>query len=298
VSLKSMEKSVWANYAYPSDQGLTVITFPLAENSRYMVFDAVLEPESENFMYWAEHADVISYYPEQMTVTDIDGNTYSLTGSSGSSARIPESEKSHGINGLLSYKIETILTLDRPLEAPVASIEISQMSITFGGLSRMGYYTFTIPELNKTVEKEALPRNGLMFDSNGITIQVDSVTSKIDKPNNTYDVCLNTGGLKFAFAEKVRKAYIIPEYIKPDDIGSEKAKFTAGSVLSYYDENATEDAWDIYSKDIKGYGDLKVDSGSIDVSFGDEIAVKIGTLNISLQGEWFIDFTKSVNAAE
>ena len=53
-----------------------------------------------------------------------------------------------------------------------------------------------------------------------------------------------------------------------------------------------------FEKDITGYGDRKIRGGSIGVTFGDEIAVSVGELWLTIEGEWLIDFTEPAKTAE
>ena len=301
VTLKSMENSVWANYAYPMDQGLTVITFPLAENSQYMVFDVILNPESENLMYWAEHSDTIAYQPHgaSITVYDTAGNTYHAPARSGSSAAIPETEKANGINSLLSYRIETILTLDRVMEAPIAKVEVGGLLIEFRDISGTGFCTTVVPELGEVVEKSELPKGGVLFDSHGIKAEIDSTTSVVDEINNTYDFVMNAKFPAWSFDENVVGVNVMMKYIKPENIGIAKSwEYYFGSGESMFDTENPDSGYMIYSKDITGYGDRKIRDGSIGVTFGDEIAVSVGELWLTLEGEWLIDFTEPAKAAE
>ena len=301
VSLTSMENTVWANYAYPTDQGLTVITFPLAENSQYMVFDVILDPESENLMYWASHSETISYQPHgtSITVYDTEGNTYHAPARSGSSAAIPESEKSNGVNSLLSYRIETILTLDRVMTAPIEKVEIGGLHIEFRDISGTGFYTTVIPEIGEVVEKSDLPNGGELFDTHGIKVDIDSTTAAVDELNNTYDFVMNAKFPAWSFDENVVGVNVMMKYIKPEKIGAvEPWEYYFGSGESMFDAENPDSGYMIYSKNITGYGDRKIKNGNIGVTFGDEIAVGIGELWLTIEGNWLIDFTEPVSTAE
>lgn len=295
VTLKSMENSVWANYSYPVDQGLTVIAFPLAEGSKYMVFDVILDPESENMAYWAEHSESIWYTPSHVTITDTEGNTYHAPGTSGHGILIPESEMEYGVNSLLSYKMETILTLDRAMEAPAAKIEIDRIELKFQEISGTGFYTVTVPELDETVDGAELPNEGVFFDGHGLKVQFDSASSCVWDEENTYEIRLTGGYPILSFEENIGQAFVLPAYIRPDDIGvAESWEYYRGSASTFFDEETGVGGETDFSKDITGYGDRKIRPGTIDVTFGDEIAICINGLNLTVDGDWVIDFSEEV----
>lgn len=292
VTMKSMENSVWANYSYPVDQGMTVIAFPLAENSKYMVFDVILDPESENMAYWAEHSESIWYQPHDITITDAEGNTYSAPTRRGSGISIPESEMEYGVNSLLSYKMETILTLDSVMKAPLAKVEIGRLELDFKGISDTGFYTVTVPELDEIIDASDLPNDGIFFDSHGLTVRFTSAESVVDESENTYEIWLTGDYPTFDFEENVVQAHVLPAYIRPADIGTaEKWEYYQGSSGTSFDEETGVGGDINFTKDIVGYGDRKIRTGTIDVTFGDEIAMCMNGLRLYIDGEWTIDFT-------
>lgn len=299
VTLQSMENTVWANYAYPMDQGLTVITFPLAENSQFMVFDVVFDPESENLMYWAEHSDAISFQPHGITIYDVNGNQYSVPSRSGHGIPIPESEKANGINNLLSYKIETIMTLDRALEAPIERVELYGITIDYMDISGTGFYKTTVPELDQVVEREDLPDDGVLFDDHGIMLQLLRTTSIADDRNNTYDFVMHSRFPVLSFEENIVGATVMPKYVNAENIGVvDPWDHRMGSSEGMIDEEYPENGYMVYAKDINGYGDRKIKNGNIGVTFGDEIAVSVGELWLIIEGNWIIDFSETAGTAE
>ena len=89
------------------------------------------------------------------------------------------------------------------------------------------------------------------------------------------------------------------KYIKPENIGVAKPwEYYFGSGESMFDTENPDSGYMIYSKDITGYGDRKIRDGSIGVTFGDEIAVSVGELWLTIEGNWLIDFTEPVSTAE
>ncbi len=292
ITMKSMENSVWANYSYPMDQGMTVIAFPLAEGSRYMVMDVILDPVSDNMAYWASHCETISYQPEGITIYDTEGNTYSAPSRSGSGVRIPESEMDYGVNSLLSYRIETILTLDRIMEAPIARVTIDDIRMVMRDISDNHFYTLTVPEYGETVTAENLPNGGVFYDNHGLKIQLKDAAYTVDELNNNYALVLNSESAQFEFDENVWQTLVFPAYIRPDDIGTAKDwEYYRGATTSHFDKETMSSDGICYVKDIVGFGDMNIKNGSIDVNAGDEIAMCIDEIMFMVGGDWTIDFT-------
>ncbi|MBR3997381.1 MAG: hypothetical protein IKI93_03455 [Clostridia bacterium] len=299
VTMKSMENSVWADYSYPIDQGMTVILFPLAEGSQYMVMDVILDPQSENMMYWASHCDVISYQPEGITVYDTEGNTYSVPSRRGSGVRIPESEMDYGVNSLLSYRIERILTLDRIPEAPIARVTIEDIRMEMLGVSDDQFYTPTVPEFGETVAAENLPNGGVFYDNHGLKIQIKDASYTVDELNNNYALVLNSESAQFEFSENVWQTLVFPAFIRPDAIGTAKDwEYYRGATTSHFDRETMTSDGVCYVKDIVGFGDMNIRNGSIDVNAGDEIAMCIDEIVFMVDGSWTIDFTAPAETAE
>lgn len=299
ITMKSMENSVWANYSYPVDQGMTVVLFPLAEGSRFMVMDVILDPQSENMMYWASHCDTISYQPEGIVIYDTEGNTYTAPARRGSSARIPESEMDYGVNSLLSYRMETMLTLDRVPEAPIARITIEDIRMEMRGISDNQFYTLEIPEFGETVTAENLPNGGVFYDNHGLKIQLRDATYTVDELNNNYALVLNSEYAQFEFEENVWQALVLPAFIRPDEIGTaEDWEYYRGSATSDFDRETLTSEGVSYIKDIVGTGDMKIRTSTTDVDAGDEIAMCIDEIMFMVGGSWIIDFTSPAETAE
>ncbi|MBQ9717694.1 MAG: hypothetical protein IJV76_06845, partial [Clostridia bacterium] len=290
ISMKSMENSVWANYAYPVSDGLTVIAFPLAEDSRYLVFDVILDPQSENMDYWATHSEVIHYHPKSVTVTDAEGNSYVIHGAHGRSVTIPESEMEYGVNALVAYKMEYILTMDEPLAAEIVSIEVDNITVEFDCIKDTGDYLVKIPELNETVPAENLPNAGILLDQYGIRFAVDEMTSVIDELNNTYEILFRRiGAIEYDFEENVVYAKAGLGYIEPERADTADSMDIRGGGGHTERENEN-DPWTFnYTMSFNGTGDRR--NRGLDLTFGDNVWICLKRLFLEIDGNWHIDFT-------
>lgn len=291
LSMKSMKNSVWANYNYPVSDGITVITFPLTDGSQYLVFDVIFEPQSENMAFWASHCETIYYTAWNVNITDVEGNAYHVYGQNGRSITVPESELEYGVNTLVEYKMEYILTMDTPLAAEIATIDVGEIAIIFDTIYDTGNYLVEIPKLDETVPAEELPNGGVFLDQHGVRVTFDEMTSSIDKLNKTYDIIFRReGDVEFDFEENVTDTYINLGYIEPERAASaERWEFRGGGQAS--ERSDANNRYTIeYSMPFLGAGDLR-DKG-LNLTFGDEVLMRLNSLSLKIDGDWHIDFTR------
>ncbi|MBQ2277213.1 MAG: hypothetical protein II333_01470, partial [Clostridia bacterium] len=288
ISMKSMENSVWANYAYPVSDGLTVIAFPLAENSRYLVFDVILDPQSENMEYWATHCESVWYTAGIVSITDAEGNEYHTYGQSGHSVTIPESEREYGVNDLVAYKMEYILTMAEPLAAEIATIDLDEVSVIFNMLEDDARYLVEIPELDEVVPAENLPDGGVFCDRYGIRVAFDEMTTCIDELNDTYDIVFRRDSeVEFDFEENVTFVQVGLGWIEPERAASAERWDYRGGGQSSERGNTSVDIE--YSMPFHGAGDLK--NKGLALTFGDEVLMRLNSISLTIAGDWHIDFT-------
>jgi len=274
--MQSLENSVYANYQYPVDQGVTLVCFPMANGSEKLVFDIILEPESENMAFWQQHAEYITA-SVVCNVTDINGNTYYTHSQTGSV--LPNRNNARvGLVEALDYKAENILTLDRRLEAPVASISVDKIELHFEWLRDLPAVALTVPELDEVIETEET----VLWDMGGVQLTYDRISSYYYESGNIYEIALGGYENIHDFTENVVYVHTGINYASPET----PDKTFGGSSGSNIFDNVRE-----FHKDIVGYGDKKIRHGSIDVTFGDEILLKPGDLHLHVAGNWLIDFT-------
>ncbi|MBR5446587.1 MAG: hypothetical protein IKV57_10700 [Clostridia bacterium] len=296
VTMQPLKSSVYANYQYPVSDGITVVCFPMADGSDKLIFDIILDPESENMQFWAEHCETLHLYPYDIEVTDTLGNTYFRHGTTGHSYDIPEIEMDTGINSLLSYKMETILHLDSRLEAPIARIEIGELDITFRDLAETDAYKFAVPAFGETVVPED---GGVFVDTYGITASFQSISAGFDEQNNSYEVSMFVDTIDFDFTENVTYATMDLRYESADPTDEEPVPFNSGGSYWMHDRTNGGTPEDInYYKHITGYGDKKNRTGNVQVTFGDEIIVRPNALTLGIAGDWVIDFTTPAETNE
>ena len=288
ISMKSMENSVWANYAYPVSDGLTVIAFPLAEDSRYLVFDVILDPQSENMEYWATHCESVWYTAGIVSVTDAEGNEYHTYGQSGHGVSIPDSEREYGVNDLVAYKMEYILTMSEPLAAEIATIDLSDISVIFEILEDDARYLVEIPELDEVVPAQDLPDGGVFYDRYGIRVTFDEMTTCIDELNKTYDIVFRRDSeVEFDFEENVTFVQINLGWIEPERAASaERWDYRGGGQSG---ERGDTSVHIEYSMPFHGAGDLQ--NKGLALTFGDKVLMRLNSISLKLDGNWHIDFT-------
>lgn len=278
VELASVIHSSYADYRYPTDNGITLICFPMSDGSDKLVFDMILEPESESMAFWQSHSDTISAsIVGYVTITDVEGNIYKT-----------HSQSIYTVNAntddldVLSYKLENVLTMDKHLSASIATIAIDQVELQFGSatedtLTDMPQTALTVPALEETVETDTL-----LWDIGGVRLTANTLSASYAEGEDTYAFAMTSTVGSHDFTENITHIHLEPSYASPKDPAT---RYRGGS-SSY-----TGDIHMVHHKDIVGAGDKKIRTGSIDVDFGDEILVSPGTLYLTIAGEWNIDFT-------
>lgn len=284
VTMKSLENSEWANYSYPVDQGITAVMFPLAECSPYMAFNLIVEPESENMAYWLSHSEEVWARPAEIVITDTAGNTYKTRSASTYGISVPDEDS---FNSLLSYEGEIIMGLDRVPEAPIAKIEITQMMLEFENITDVGSYTVTVPELGEVVEAADLPNNGVFIDTHGVKLEWKSITTEKYEDTGVYNVVFEEADTIHDFEEDIW-SFNIDRLVYAEN---EDAEFIDAS---YHGSRSTETGEYIrqFYMNVVGDGVKKEDSVCPDVSFGEELVVRLNQFEIILNGNWTIDFTE------
>lgn len=280
VELASLTNSPFADYSYPTDNGITLICFPMSEGSDKLVFDVILEPESENMAFWQSHANSISAsIVGNVTVTDVEGNTYVTHSQSSRTVSTP-----NDASDMLSYKLENVLTMDKRLSASVASIAVDKVELRFGTpiaveeLFDLPETALTVPAFGETVETDTV-----VWDIGGVQLHIHALSGFYDENNRTYAFGMDGTIDHHDFTENVTHVHIEPAYAAAD---TPEVRYAGGSSWSTYDNIVA------YHKDIVGLGDKRIRNGSIDVDFGEEILVSPAALHLTLSGEWHIDFTK------
>jgi len=308
INMIPVKNSVYSDYAYPTDQGITVICFPLSEGSDKLAMQLILEPESEEMKYWTEHAEYLSLgAAENMTVTDIEGNTYKLAGFNAGHIKIARNRSELDNAEVFKYATETILHLDRDLEAPIASIDFDKLSVAFERISDTGMYTVTVPEAGETVSLD----DDVIVDVGGIRITASDVSTLRGNDPNTFEdlhksrvnisdswfVKLTQSGYTDDFEENVTRVRMSYRWRAISD-GTETGYGYEGGSVCYYGEENNVTA--VHTIPIYGDGTGSDTSGTCltQTTFGDQVSMRPDRLELTVDGDWFIDFTKTAEPEE
>lgn len=289
AAMKKLENSVYANCQYPISNGLTVIAFPVADGSDRLIFDIVIDAEDENWLYWAERSGSILVEPFGVTVTDTLGNVYEDAEPKWRHMRIPESERDVGVNDYIDYKTETYLVLDRRLEAPVASVDIEGIRIALENMDDEIKYTVTIPEYGETVMAETLPNGGVFMDTHGIKASFESIDGGFNEQLGGYEMLVMAEELDVDFVPDAADAYISLRYINSDRADTAAANEWQGSASDIADADGKLRT--AHHCLIEGLGDVDPYTEPLNISFGEEVTIKLEMLFLMINGNWSIDFT-------
>ena len=306
LNMIPVKNSVYADYAYPTDQGITVICFPLSEGSDKLAMQLILEPESEEMKYWMEHAEYLSLGgAENMTVTDMEGNTYKLTGINAGSIKVARNRSELDDAELYKYAMETVLRLDRDLESPIASIDFDRLSVAFDGLKDTGMYTVTVPEAGETVPLD----EAVIVDRGGIRITASDVSTLRGNEQNSFEehhgfvsyadcwhVKLTQSGCTDDFEENVTRILMHFRWSSMTD-GLETGRAHNGGGLYYFGGDTVTAVHEIpiYGD---GSGEDKRGTCLTQTTFGDQVSMRPDRLELTVDGDWFIDFTETAESAE
>lgn len=292
ATMQSIDDTGWANYEYPVNNGITIIAFPMSENSPYIIFDMILDPACEDLVYWTKYSDAVYCTDNGMTVTDTLGNTYYSHSTRGGGVRIPENEKESGIYGSLEFIQETIMFLDKPLEAPVAKIEVNGIEIIFEFMRNTpDESTITVPALGETVEGDGLPNGGLLIDDHGIKLKAKTIQTIINEDTGGYDLFITTDLPEPNFDVDVSDLYVSFSFGAKKQPADERKYGNRTSAI--YRENWSEwmdEPIAYHHCKILGPGDLSTEK-VLDVTYGDEVVVRVERVEVTVSEDWIIDFS-------
>lgn len=299
IELTPINASKFATVEFPTRHGITFIAFPLSEGSSMLAYtfhykpeeDGTVLPELANLSE-SVYADLIPTYFSrgEMTVTDVLGNTYRAKVISGS--RIGDGMTEDGyLNG------EHVITLDRRLEADVASISVGSLTLEFHRPKLMDPVTFTVPEFGETVEfdKPFIDKLGFYDAPRSATFTASEINGKdtlqlyFDKPG--------TCGIDYALG-------FFPEYsiftgyeAQEDEKYAEQGQKYVRDWLHAAQDVSTGVRSDIstgefeltYSKTPNGKGP---NAEGRRLLAGDTVTVKLHSLFVEISGDWTINFGK------
>ena len=280
VEMMLLSQSPYADTKFPVDQGILAAAYPLSEGSDKLVVAFSLESISEDLMYWVKNSTGIHIHMdyEDFRLIDTAGNTYTMTPVSRSNT-VPLQEEAKTRYPNLLYNHETIHTLDRPLEAPAAALQFGTLYVHMGGLQNIEEYTMTIPRKDAS---GVVPENPILLDTHGMRVQITGMESGVRKhpiQHKNFDSFTLHYDTTFAFAENVIQADPSFQYIPAKDPTGTQIPFViSGREYTFFPLTADSP--------------LQKYRNKFPVTYGDTITIVPTGLDLTIEGNWYIDFTK------
>lgn len=268
LSMLPLDSSPYADCAYPICDGLTLVAFPTAEGSRRIVYGVELDPESENFAYWASVSGNISAVP-CLTAIDSAGNEYTAHSYTASYSGALEDYFGTGLH---------YAWLDTVPENPIAAICVDSLRLKFQRIdpTTRTPVTVTVPEDGETVEAAF----ALVAD-HGILAPVHSLSCGIDadgKPELTLEGTYPT----LTFDESATGEVLLWFSYAAADTDPENPRVYGGGAWYNSDERTA-------GHHIRLHEEGRDDT--IPVTYGDDVNVYLTGVEIELTGDWGIVYT-------
>lgn len=269
LSMLPLDVSPYADCAYPICDGLTLVAFPTAEGSRRIVYGVELDPQSENFAYWASISSYISAIPH-LTAVDSEGIEYPAHTYTGF----------YSAEDLSAYFGTTLhyAWLDTAPEHPIAEVRVDGLRLQFQKIdpTARAPVTVTVPENGETVETD-IP----LVADHGILATAHSLSGGIDadgKPELTLVGTYPT----IAFDESATGEILLWFAYAAADTDPENPRVYGGG------------AWYNSADGTTGYHIRLHEEGRDDtlpVTYGDNINIYLTGVEIELSGDWGIVYT-------
>ncbi len=282
VEIIPLSQSPYAEYSFPVEQGILAVAYPLSEGSDKIALSLSMDTVSEDLLYWAQHSQYIGILPDwdDFRLTDTKGNTYTILPDKSNSVTIPVSGEKKALYPHLLSDHETIYRLDRRLEAPVASIEFGLVRLTFNELRDMAESTYTIPAED---EKVTYPENTVLLDGHGMhadLLRADTGRVKHPTFHKEMDMFAIWYDLSWNFRENVTSASISLVYVPVDDPDSERIFFAVSGGSSTLFPLTADNP-------------MKKYQNKFPVTYGDTVRISLHSIDLTIEGSWNIDFTKT-----
>ena len=244
------------------------MAFPTAEGSRRIVYGVELDPESENFAYWASVSGNISAVP-CLTAIDSAGNEYTA----------------HSYTAFYSGALEDYFGtglhyawLDTVPENPIAAIRVDSLRLKFQRIdpTTRTPVTVTVPENGETVETD-IP----LVADHGILATAHSLSGGIDadgKPELTLEGTYPT----LAFDESATGEILLWFAYAAADTDPENPRVYGGGAWYNSADGTT-------GYHIRLHEDGKDDT--ISATYGDNVNIYLTGFELELTGDWGIVYT-------
>jgi len=264
VALIPASKLPYADYRYPVQSDIALICYPVSENSDILAMTIDCSPTNENLLYWLEKASSSYCSFMEVTVTDVNGNTY---------GRLKD------VSGYSYTNGQSICFLDRPLEAPVASIRVENLVIRMSG--ELAETQITIPDEGKTVSLNNQP----VADHHGLNITLqdiyaDALPKKHNK-NMLYDsFILHVVSESQLSPENSPEVQYSLSFRMADDPDKKAVSAIVAHTLS-----------DIENSILRRTNEYILREDSLPIQFGEDVVVTLSDMMMQLICAWEIDFT-------
>lgn len=264
VSMIPLEASPYADCEYPICDGLTLVAFPAAEGSKRIVYGVELDPESENFAYWASVSRQISATPH-LTAIDSAGTEY--VAHSYTSFHSGKTENDYIGGGLCCA------WLDTAPDNPITAIRVDGLRLQFQRIDPTARepVTVTVPENGETVETDVT-----LVADHGILATAHSLTGGVDADGKA-ELTITGAYPALAFDESVTGEVMLWfSYAAPDTDPANPRLYGGG-------------AW--FNSDTRDTGyhvRLYEGDNTIPVTYGDDVNVYLTGVELELSGTWEI----------
>ena len=263
VVLTPASKLAYANHRYPTESGLTVICYPVSENSDILAMSIDCSPTNENLLYWLKKGSSYCSFKE-VTVTDVNGSTYG---------------KLDDVSGYSYTNGQSICFLDRPLEAPVASIKVENLVIHMSG--ELAETQITIPDEGKTVSLNNQP----VADHHGINITLQDIyADALPKKHNKrmlYDSFI---------LHVVSESQLSPESM-PEVQYSLSFRMADDPDKKIVSETTAQTQSDIDNSILRRTKEYILREDILPIQFGEDVVITLNSMMMQLSCTWEIDFT-------
>ena len=266
VSMIPLDASPYADCEYPICDGLTLVAFPAAEGSKRIVYGVELDPESENFAYWASVSEFITASPH-LTAIDSAGTEY--VAHSYTSSHSSKTENDYIGGGLCCA------WLDTAPENPITSIRVDGLRLRFHRIDPTARepVTVTVPENGETVETDVtlVADHGILATAYSLTGGVDAdgkaeLTMTGTYPTLTFDESV-TGEVMLWFG-----------YAAPDTDPANPRLYGGGA---WFNSSVRETGYHV-----RLHEDDR--DNTIPVTYGGDVNVYLTGVELELSGTWEI----------
>ena len=259
-----LEASPYADCEYPICDGLTLVAFPAAEGSKRIVYGVELDPESENFAYWASVSRQISATPH-LTAIDSAGTEY--VAHSYTSFHSGKTENDYIGGGLCCA------WLDTAPDNPITSIRVDGLRLRFQRIDPTARepVTVTVPENGETVGTDVT-----LVADHGILATAHSLTGGVDADGKA-ELTITGAYPALAFDESVTGEVMLWFSYAAVDTDPANPRLYGGGAWFNSDTRDTGYHVRLYEGD-----------NTIPVTYGDDVNVYLTGVELELSGTWEI----------